>query len=184
MKHILAGILMIGGTMASADMCDELWYTKNLLFDRAGHCFASALGRANFNNDDCIGSGPTLRPSEQAQYDMVVEQEELWMCDVDNSVYRDLNIEQEALRRTMIVLPIRDGYESACIGYTGPDHVLRRGPSAMAEQTGTLRAGGDVNLIYGYEGDWVYLNRDGADGAGWAEIGAFNYDGLCEMMAG
>ena len=25
--------------------CDELWFARNLLFDRAGHCFDSTLGQ-------------------------------------------------------------------------------------------------------------------------------------------
>jgi len=57
MRAFLALLLAaLAAPAAALEICDELWFTRNLIYDRAGYCFSSPLGRAVFDNSDCTGS--------------------------------------------------------------------------------------------------------------------------------
>ena len=55
MSRVLAILALLLPSSALADGCADLWFTRNLIMDRAGYCFGSALGQAVFDNGDCIG---------------------------------------------------------------------------------------------------------------------------------
>jgi hypothetical protein len=42
----------------AGNICDQLWYARNAIFDRAGYCFSSARGKAAFDNTGCTGGTP------------------------------------------------------------------------------------------------------------------------------
>ena len=55
MRFVLTFLLSLCVTPAFAlDHCEEWWFTRNLVFDRAGYCFSSPLGQAVFDNSDCF----------------------------------------------------------------------------------------------------------------------------------
>ena len=60
MSGIILFLLSIAPPLAAQDAapCDELWFARNLIFDRAGYCFGSRLGRAVFDNTDCSTTAP------------------------------------------------------------------------------------------------------------------------------
>ena len=58
MRFLTVVFLLLTPVTAVADaLCDELWLTRNMVFDRAGYCFGSNLGEAIFDNSDCNSRG-------------------------------------------------------------------------------------------------------------------------------
>ncbi len=57
--------LLLSVSSGRANECVSLWIERNTIFDRAGYCFNSALGRGYFDNRDCNTSNPTLTRSSQ-----------------------------------------------------------------------------------------------------------------------
>jgi len=48
MRFLIALICtLLAAPVQALDYCDELWFTRNLAFDRAGYCFGSPLGKAD-----------------------------------------------------------------------------------------------------------------------------------------
>ena len=47
------------------EICDDLWLTRNLIFDRAGYCFGSVLGKSVFDNEGCTPGVPELAEADQ-----------------------------------------------------------------------------------------------------------------------
>ena len=46
MKRLALLCALLASPAAASDVCDDLWFTRNLIMDRAGYCFGSVLGRA------------------------------------------------------------------------------------------------------------------------------------------
>lgn len=53
----------------TGDVCFDLWYERNAIFDRKGYCFKTAKGRKYFDNADCWTSNPSLTPAELRRVD-------------------------------------------------------------------------------------------------------------------
>jgi uncharacterized protein YraI len=49
----------------AGDVCFDLWYERNAIFDANGYCFGSDKGKANFSNEGCFTSNPDLDASER-----------------------------------------------------------------------------------------------------------------------
>jgi len=52
--------------MREADICFDLWYLRNEVFDSYGYCFKTAKGKKYFDNNDCTSSSVTLSKSDAA----------------------------------------------------------------------------------------------------------------------
>ena len=182
MRIPLISLLVFLAAPAAADICEDWWFTKNLIYDRAGHCFTSALGRAQFDNGDCIGANPQL-PPEQAE--LVAEADRLFAeagCEIDTADPNAINHREYALRRQMADLPLRIIYESGCSGWRGPMVPLRVARSSAAEETGTLRPGDDFAWLWQDVGPWAYI-EPAPDRGGWVRL-PFNYGEMCDFFAG
>lgn len=60
---------------AVADACDEMWFIRNLHFDRAGYCFGSTLGQNIFDNAGCTGKDVQLSSEAQKSIAFIKEME-------------------------------------------------------------------------------------------------------------
>jgi hypothetical protein len=155
MRFLTAVILMLTPMAAVADaLCDELWLTRNTVFDRAGYCFGSDLGAAIFDNSDCTTSSPKLDTEGEMIVAQIREVETEFSCKVDTS-RSALDVNHVDQRRALYDLPVRTGYESACIGYTGPALLLTAGRHPDTSIFGEIMPGDDV-----YFG---YITMDGMD---------------------
>lgn len=161
--RFLALMLLFAGP-AMADKCHDLWFTRNLVMDRAGYCFGSNLGQAQFSNADCLGKSVTLAPHLQDFVARVRAEEQALACNVDTS-QTTLNVSDKELRRGLDTLPVVDTTESACIGWSAAPSPLFAAISTDSRIVGYVQPG--ENLYFGHlaEGDWEFVIVSGPDWA-------------------
>ncbi len=78
-------ILVVVGTVSSvqpafADMCYDLWYERNSIFNDNGYCFNTRDGRREFDNSDCYTDNPNLSRREQRRVKQIQRQERDYGC--------------------------------------------------------------------------------------------------------
>ena len=124
-------------------LCEELWLTRNTVFDRAEYCFGSPLGKAVFDNSDCTTSAPKLSAADETLIATVREIETDFSCRVDTQA-TSLGLDNVDLRRSLNDLPVKTGYESACLNYTGEPLLLTAGRHPDTPFFGEIFPGDDV----------------------------------------
>ena len=67
------------------DSCEKLWLERNAIYNRNGRCFRSALGKAVFDNSDCVGRSnpPTIEQERRTR--RIYRWETVMGCYVDTS---------------------------------------------------------------------------------------------------
>ncbi|MAM63661.1 DUF4453 domain-containing protein [Maritimibacter sp. UBA3975] len=187
-RLIALTLLSFTATPAAAyDVCDEAWYIRNLIFDRAGYCFGSTLGQAVFDNTGCTGKDVSLSPGDAATVEMIREQEGWMACAVDTGATR-LDVPHRALLDRLEVLPVPTDTASGCIGWTGGPIPLLAAPREDAALVGRGEAGVNVVWEYDYESvldGWQFLTlyRDSElVGMGWSITPIF--EDQCTSQAG
>jgi uncharacterized caspase-like protein/uncharacterized protein YraI len=60
---------------SSGDICFDLWYERNAIFDANGYCFGSDKGKANFSNEGCYTSDPQLSAGEKQRVKAIEAEE-------------------------------------------------------------------------------------------------------------
>lgn len=169
MHRLSLGLILCAAALPAAaqDVCDDLWFTRNLIFDRAGYCFASPLGRAVFDNAGCIGSDVEPDPAEQPIVDAILQREAELGCDVDTTATA-LDFPDIEVRRAIIDLPIRSEFESGCIGWRGAPILLRTARDLGAPVTGRIDPGQDIYFAFDQVDGWDFvINFDDPSQMGW-----------------
>ncbi len=83
-KLLVFGIALTAiPSVAQAQSCYDLWYERNVLYDRRGFCFKTQLGRETFDNSDCYTNHPRLTRAEQLRVDAIRRQERRMSCRVN-----------------------------------------------------------------------------------------------------
>lgn len=190
MQHLLRPILLslfvvLGSPLAALTLCDDLWFTRNLVFDRAGYCFGSPLGQAVFDNADCTTSAPDLSKRDKAFIDRVRKVEADWSCQINTSRIT-IEVDDIQQRRAIRDLPIADGYESACIGWRGQRYLLFSERNTTTEPIGELLPGDTIGWFFAEEGAWGFLiisNEGITRTTGWAKDIELNEES-CDFAAG
>lgn len=180
----LAGLL--AAPVAADYVCEEAWFSRNLIFDRAGYCFGSNLGQAVFDNSDCTTSAPDLNKRRTRKVSDFKAFEAEMHCRVDTSANRLRFFDDTARLRQLRDVPVMDRLGSGCIGYRGPTVVLRRGHGARTAQIGQISAGDSISFQHWGEGKWDYVTiYDGANAGahGWADFPDLGED-ACDQWAG
>jgi hypothetical protein len=176
--------LALANPAAALDACDDLWFTRNLIFDRAGYCFGSALGQAVFGNDGCTTKTPQLSHEDKGIIERACAFEDQLACNVDTT-RQSLDVDLIAVRKAMTDLPITDGLESACIGWKGPETPLFQAQTSTSDITGYARSGDTILWLHESVGSWSFItvSLDGVpQTAGWVQIELT--EGSCTFMAG
>lgn len=138
-------ISLMAGPLSAAEGCLDVWFTRNLIMDRAGHCFSSPLGQTLFDNADCKGQVGALSPQDQAIVNHIREVEARHGCQVNtNQTWAD--IPDINFRKVLTDLPIRDEFEWACIGWTAQAAALYAGRYGSARVLGHVQPGDYVNV--------------------------------------
>jgi hypothetical protein len=128
-------------------VCDDLWFSRNLVFDRAGYCFDSALGQAVFDNSDCSTKDPALSANEKEFVRTVREEERFAGCKTDTS-RTSLRIDLMELRLKITHPVARAPEESACIHWLGDGIDLYAAPDQYSPVIGRIRAADDIFWSY------------------------------------
>jgi hypothetical protein len=170
------------------DYCNDYWFVRNQIFDKAGYCFSSPLGRASFDNSDCTGKDVRLSAADQALVARIKDIETRGGCHVDTS-RTSLPIPLIWLRLQLTDLAARDEYSGyGCFGYKGPGVMLWAGHSESGVPISEVRPGDDLTYLYDTTTappGWTYVEveRDGVPvGLGW--IHQPIPSGLCSSEAG
>lgn len=178
---------LVAGPALAFDPCDDLWFSRNQLYDRAGYCFSSPLGKAVFDNADCTGTEVSLEPGGDELVAYVQGMEDLFACAVDTSA-TSLDIANIPLRLRLETVVALSEFASGCLGWTGEAIPLRAGPREEAEVISVAMPGDD--LVWEYEGigwpeGWSFLTiyRDEAQVALGFTRSTIDYD-LCTGTAG
>ena len=111
---------LAGSAAAQDPLCEQWWYARNLIFDRAGYCFASPLGQALFDNADCTTSDPQLPPEEAQLVEDIRFMEGEFDCAVDSSSTSLAFFDAALMEGWTPDVPIPAEYGSGCFGYHGP----------------------------------------------------------------
>lgn len=181
---VTSALLAVSSAQAS-DVCHDLWFTRNLVADRAGYCFGSALGKAIFDNTGCIGKSVDVGRAGAALMQRLRGVENALGCKVNTSATK-LDVDDLAQRWMMRDLPVADEFESACIGWRLDDVTLRSARSDNAPGTGSIQTGDTILYSHMREDGWDYVTvhdrRNELVAAGWVRITIDERS--CEQLAG
>lgn len=158
---LILPLILMAAPLHAESGCEDIWFTRNLIMDRAGYCFGSPLGQAMFDNSDCIGKQVQPDPYFQPVITEILRLEREHGCRVDTS-RRWLDIADIAYRRVLTDLPVRDEFESGCLGWTGPVTPLYTGHHEPFRELGQITPGDYVHF--------AYYSAHGADRAGWTYV--------------
>ncbi|GAA6195505.1 hypothetical protein NBRC116598_09490 [Pseudophaeobacter arcticus] len=169
----LGAVLLSASSATANDYCEDLWFTRNAIMDRAGYCFGSPLGQAIFDNSDCLGKSVSLSSDDQKRVTELQRLEQQEHCRV-NTAKRHLSLDDLGLRKDLWHLPLRDLSGSACIGWLGPQVGLRIGHSQDAPIIGKISPGDTIGYNYLPEDGWdyvqVYDSNWSLKSAGWTDL--------------
>jgi len=185
----LALLLLPAQAIADDIFCEQPWFLRNLIFDRAGYCFSSPLGQAVFDNSDCTGTDVTLSPRDEAAVAHIRQLEEWSRCEIDALATRLEHMAMLEHFRRYALLPIPVEGESGCIGYRGPRLPLLTAPGAYdGPILGELVPNADIHFGFLNEGTWDFVTvypegwSGGPGWSGWVDLGSGMPD--CRQFAG
>lgn len=168
---LLFWILSVVAVQAE-DACHDLWFTRNLVLDRAGQCFGTNLGRAVFDDANCSTRSPTLSKQDQALIFLLEQKEKKLDCKVNTDSSRP-PVKVVWLRMQMKTLPIVSATRLTCNEWNGPFIKLYSGiDPETSKRTGEIEV--DDNVIFAHEprGKWQFVTVERSSeyvGAGWFE---------------
>lgn len=158
MFRVLTFLLCLAAAPLRAETgCEDIWFTRNLVMDRAGYCFSSPLGQALFDNSDCIGTHVTPDPAGQMLVARIRALEAEHGCAVDTN-RRWIDMDDMAFRKALTVLPIRDEFEGGCVRWTGAVTPLYAGYFQPFHAIGQIATGDLVYYAHLSDApDWSYV---------------------------
>ena len=185
-KFLTALVVAAPATPAySEEICNDLWFTRNSIFQAAGYCFGSPLGKSLFDNTGCTTSNPVLEESDRQKVSLIEQREAELACKVGTDT-TSFDLNALSFRKLLKDHPIRTVYESACIGWQGPDRPVFAEKSEGAP-IGSISAGDNVLYSHQEENGWffvtIYALQDfnTLKGAGWL---AASDEQTCREYAG
>jgi len=181
-RFVVLLALLSAAPAAALEVCDELWFTRNLIYDRAGYCFTSTLGQAVFDNTGCIGTDVEPDPALVETLASVRDLEREWECSIDTS-RRALAIPDLAARMRILDIPVPDGYDSACIGWRGVEIALHTARDPGSPVTGVIRTGETIQWSFWPVDGWSFVQSPSGNGMGWM-IDPKMTEASCDSFAG
>lgn len=192
MHRVLIALTLLGlatPALANEPYCEQPWFIRNLIFDRAGFCFSSPLGQATFDNSDCTGTDVVLSQRDREAVALIREMEDLLDCSMDTSGQTLSTLPELNQLRRFTLLPIPADAASGCIGYLGPQLPLLEAPGALnGPVLGTLTLESSILFDFLPENGWEFVTVypsgwEGPPGpSGWVEMG--QQGPQCRQVAG
>lgn len=190
-RKIIAVLGISAGLSAPAaalDFCEDAWLTRNLIIDRYGYCFNSALGQALFDNSDCSTSQPNLSAQDAELVGLIRGGEEQVGCSINTGAGPSAAMrETHAFYNGLQDIPAADHLGWACWGYRGAPIPVRSGASDAAPVIGTLQPGQGMVSEYWPRGPFIFATIvTGPSGStlaqGWMRAQISDAD--CDQVAG
>ncbi len=176
---------MTGAAVAGGDACHDLWFTRNLIMDRAGYCFGSTLGPATFDNSDCRGKSISLDVESARLVEKIRGLEIALGCAVDTT-RRQLELDDLSIRRRLFDLPIAEEFPAGSLGWLEAKAPLQAGSDASSAIIGRIARGEYVGFFHVPDDDWNYVTVADPNwevtGGGWLKADVANTD--CQNWAG
>ncbi len=169
---LLLTALLVSSPALAYDVCGAYWMDRNAIFDNAGYCFGSKLGKAMFDNKGCTTKSPKLTKAQQAEVAAIRKAEKKWQCKIDSSK-SELPYSETGWHKLYDTIPERDDSESSCMGWKGPQLQLLAGTDRSSKVMATLKPGDQVNDYNLPKGDWSFVaifRNDRFAGMGWAVV--------------
>ncbi|WP_339106781.1 DUF4453 domain-containing protein [Roseovarius rhodophyticola] len=187
MRIVLLLLAFVASSASANEACEDVWFTRNLIFDRAGYCFGSTLGQAVFDNSNCIGTSVSIPPDQKRIVDEIRALEAQHGCQVDTG-RTGLRLIDAAIRRQLRDLPIRDEFESGCLGWLGPVVPLHAGHDNSSAVIGRVEPGDYILYSHLGRGGWSYVTTHTANwtslkSGGWMRQTGVS-DASCAQWAG
>lgn len=155
------------------DVCPDLWLSRNAIFNDAGYCFKSPLGKALFDNSDCSTQSPVLSRGLQAKVAQIKDYEKSFGCRV-NTNRGNLPVDKLGIRLQLRDHPVADGYESTCIGVILDRQVtLHVGKNAASEVVGFFQDGDTIDFSHESEAEWDFASGVSRNGERFEVLGWF-----------
>ncbi len=150
-------LLLSASPSFAAEGCVDVWFTRNLIMDRAGYCFATPLGQAVFDNADCTGRQVVLDAASRALVQRLRGLEAQHGCNIDTGS-RWLDMDDIAFRRVLRDLPVRMDGQWGCLGWTGGQVPLYDGFTDPLHAIGQILPGDYVLFEHhGPDDNWGYV---------------------------
>jgi hypothetical protein len=161
MRHIFyfafPFLIIAQSAFAELSYCDDLWFTRNLILNRAGECIITPQAEALFDNSDCLLTGAIMSISEAERVNAIMSLERANRCalnadrrQLDESVLIDMY-------QRLIDIPARSSDEGTCVGYYGATRSLRAGANQDSPVVGVLYQRQTVTFGHDPMGDWVFV---------------------------
>lgn len=165
--------------------CETAWVTRNMIFDRAGYCFGSALGQSLFDNSNCTTNTASAPPAYLDIISWVRGDEERIGCQINTSQGAWPSIQAVHAYYNQfwtVAVPMDGGF--GCLGYRGPAVPVYAGAATTTPVLGELSAGlYYFETHYGVDG-WSFITVATSGGqdivTGWAR----GYTSDCDQQAG
>lgn len=184
-----AALMLAGPDLASADVCDDLWFSRNQVFAEAGYCFGSELGQSVFGTERCIRTGFDLRADQKDFVARIRQAESQIGCAVDTT-RSELILDLPELREALTDQPVASEFESACLNWLADPMPLYSGFGSGAFRWDQIEAGDDVYFAHEDEGDpddpWTFVlvyRGEAVRTLGWTQFGVHD-PSRCEGWAG
>lgn len=154
---LIVAMILCALPASASDGCDDLWFTRNLIMDRAGHCFESTLGRSVFDNSDCSGKNVDPPPYLAGKIRQIKEVEARIGCKV-NTNRSLLDLDDISIRRRLVDLPVLEEFPGKCSGWIGATQSLYAGHDLGSEIIGEIGPDNDVLFFHVAVNDaWTYV---------------------------
>lgn len=167
----LALLALFTGPMAYADTaCEDLWFSRNVIYDAHGYCFGSPLGKAMFDNTGCTTVDPELSPELAKRVAQNWARYNAMECNVDQS-QAEIAIYNRETRAQIMAQPIAAEFGDLCQTFGGPETALMNAPADSAEKLGAINVGDMLGLLHEPENDWHFItvlnSQTGKPVSGW-----------------
>jgi hypothetical protein len=189
MRAALAALVGFLPGQAFAGYCEDLWFTRNAILDRAGVCFGTPLAQAVFDNTGCTGTSVNLAPPFVELINRFNAAEREVGCRIDTS-RTFLDLKDLAIRQRLASLPIPEdrGQGFGCVGWRGPVVNLLDSHEPHGLPVGRLDPGDTVYFFHLPVNDWAYVTTEapgavGLKSGGWMPQ-AWDMRTMCAQQAG
>lgn len=176
---------LFAAPLAAMEFCAESWFARNLVFDRAGYCFGSALGQAVFDNSNCSTKSPNLSKADRDLVALLKHEEKAAGCQINTSApYLALPDLVARLRMVAPVIPLLEG-GGGCFGWRRQQLTLHYDAGQHAPIAGAIVPGDNILWFFEpYNGwDYVTVERGTAVFRGWVQFPGYE-ETACDEWAG
>lgn len=171
MAICIVAIILTAAPAKAAETCHDLWLSRNAIFNDAGYCFNSTLGKTLFDNSDCHTKSPVLSKSQRAKIARIKQYEKNFGCRV-NTKRSTIAVDSLAIRLQLWDHPVADGFESTCIGVILNGQVtLYAGKDTASEVIGFFQDGDTIDFSHEPEGDWDFASGVSRNGERFEVLG-------------